>query len=96
MAITGITPSIGAVAPKPATDTLCPCLEISRTRVTEMIRQGRLTSPEAILAATHVGEGTCHGQLCAQAFQRILVQEGIADAVQFIDWRFPWTDWGLQ
>ena len=96
MAITGIGTTIGEVAPPVAADLLCPCLEISRTQVVDVIRQGRLTSPEAILAATHVGEGTCHGQVCMQGLQRILVQEGVKDAAQFVDWRFPWTDWNLQ
>jgi ferredoxin len=73
---------------------LCPCLGITREQVVERLRQGRLQSPEAVLAVTHVGEGRCHGQLCLEAFRRVLLEQGL-DVSQWIDWRFPWADWVL-
>ena len=58
----------------------------------QRIRQGKLRSPDAVLLATHVGEGKCHGQLCLPVLQRLLIEEGL-DAGRWVDWRFPWSDW---
>lgn len=71
---------------------LCPCLGITKEDVIERLKQGKLQSPEAVLSVTHVGEGKCHGQLCMTAFRRLLMDHGL-DASQWIDWRFPWSDW---
>ncbi|MBC7691604.1 MAG: 4Fe-4S dicluster domain-containing protein [Methylotenera sp.] len=73
---------------------LCPCLNISAQEVVDRLRQGKLQSPEAVLAATHVGEGRCHGQLCCEAFRSVLSDEGL-DTTQWIDWRFPSSDWTI-
>ncbi len=80
-------------APK-AQPHLCSCMGVTREKVIERIQQGNLRSPEAVLAMTHVGEGKCHGQGCQDAFRRVLSEQGI-DASQWIDWRFPWSDWVL-
>ena len=73
---------------------LCPCLNISKTDVVARIQQGKLKSPEAVIAATHVGDGKCHGQICCESFKRTLSDEGL-DMSQWIDWRFPWSDWTI-
>lgn len=75
-------------------DVLCPCLGVTREHVIERLKQGKLQSPEAVLSVTHVGEGKCHGQLCMGAFRRVLLDQGL-DVSQWIDWRFPWSDWIL-
>lgn len=75
-------------------DVLCPCLSVDRAQVVERLRQGRLKSPEAVISVTHVGSGRCHGQICIDALRRLMIEEGI-DASQWIDWRFPWSDWVL-
>lgn len=80
-------------APDP--DLLCPCLKVTLNEVRERIRQGKLESPEAVISATHVGEGRCHGQLCIEGFRRVLASEGLVGADAWIDWRFPWSDWVL-
>ena len=73
---------------------LCPCLAVSREQVSSKIRQGLLRSPEAVLSVTHVGEGKCHGMLCADPLRRLMLEEGI-DCKDWIHWSFPWTDWSL-
>ncbi len=73
---------------------LCPCLGVSRADVLERISQGRLKSPEAVVAVTHVGRGKCLGQICLDPFMRILQEQGL-DVSQWIDWRFPWSEWVL-
>ena len=73
---------------------LCPCLNISKNDVIERVRQGKLKSPEAVISATHVGEGKCHGQICCESFKRTLSDEGL-DMSQWIDWQFPWSDWTI-
>jgi hypothetical protein len=56
--------------------------------------QGKLQSPEAVVSVTHVGEGRCHGQLCRNSLRDILLDQGL-DAAEWIDWRFPWSEWVL-
>ncbi len=73
---------------------LCPCLGITKEQVIERIRHGKLQSPEAVLSMIPIGEGKCHGQLCMGAFRRLLLEEGL-DASQWIDWRFPSSEWTL-
>lgn len=73
---------------------LCPCLGVTRESVIERMTQGKLQSPEAVLSVTHVGQGRCHGQLCMEAFRRVLLDQGL-DASQWVDWRFPWSEWSL-
>ncbi len=73
---------------------ICPCLGITQSDVLERLKQGKLHSPEAVLSVTHVGEGKCHGQLCMENFRRVLLDQGLPVA-QWIDWRFPWSDWIL-
>ena len=73
---------------------LCPCLRISKNEIIDRIQQGKLQSPEAVLSVTRVGEGKCHGQLCMGSFKRLLFDQGI-DVSQWVDWRFPWSDWIL-
>jgi D-hydroxyproline dehydrogenase subunit gamma len=86
----------GAAAPAEAGqgNALCPCMGITAEKVAERVSHGRLQSPEAVLSALHVGEGKCHGQLCMSAFRRVLLDQGL-EASQWIDWRFPWTEWVL-
>lgn len=76
------------------TASLCPCMRISREEIVERIQQGKLQSPEAVLSVTRVGEGKCHGQLCMGSFRRLLSDQGL-DVSQWVDWRFPWSDWIL-
>jgi ferredoxin len=73
---------------------LCPCMAVQRQEVIDRVEQGSLRSPESVISITHVGEGRCHGQLCMDSFRRLLLAEGL-DASQWIDWRFPWSDWVL-
>ncbi|MEK6706790.1 MAG: (2Fe-2S)-binding protein [Bdellovibrionota bacterium] len=75
-------------------DVICQCLEISRQEVLSKLKQGKLQSVEGVISLTHIGEGKCHGQICMDALRRLLVDQGI-DATQWIDWRFPWSDWRL-
>jgi len=73
---------------------LCPCSRKTSAQVRERIENGQLNSPEAVLSATHVGEGRCHGQLCASSTRRLLFNNGI-ESSNWIDWRFPWVDWKI-
>ncbi len=73
---------------------LCPCLKITRDEVIERLQAGHHHSPESLLAATHVGEGKCHGMICRGAFRRLLMEQGV-DAQGWVDWRFPWFEWVL-
>ena len=73
---------------------MCPCLGIPQEQILERLKQGNLQSPEAVLSATHIGEGKCHGQLCMGGLKRVLADQGLPMA-QWIDWRFPWSDWIL-
>ena len=73
---------------------LCPCSKKTSEQVRERIKNGQLNSPEAVLSATHVGEGRCHGQLCASSMRRLLLESGI-ESSSWIDWRFPWIDWKI-
>lgn len=89
-------PPIPAAPTTPAAeDVLCPCTGTTYGEVLERLKQGKLRSPDALLSATHVGEGRCHGQLCMGAFRRILISQGLENAAQWIDWRFPSVDWTL-
>lgn len=72
---------------------LCPCLGVSQNQIVERLKG--LRSPEAVLSATHVGEGKCRGQFCMGAFKRLLTEKGI-DMSGWIDWRFPWAEWNLR
>lgn len=81
-------------APTQGPNSLCPCLGVTVEQVVERLTSGSLQSPEAVLAVTHVGEGKCHGQLCGEAFRRVLLDQGV-DASQWADWRFPWSEWTL-
>lgn len=73
---------------------LCTCQKITRDDVIARLEQGQLKSPEAVLSVTRLGEGKCHGQLCMGAFQRLMAERGL-DVSQWIDWRFPWSEWVL-
>jgi bacterioferritin-associated ferredoxin len=85
--------------PAPGGDALlCPCLGVSVEEIVERIRQGQLRSPEAVLSVSRVGEGKCHGQLCMEAFRRVIQKADPAlheSAEGWLDWRFPWSDWKL-
>jgi hypothetical protein len=73
---------------------LCPCEGITSAQVVERMAHGQQSSPEAVIASTHVGGGKCHGQLCMGAFNRLLVKQDL-EAAQWVDWRFPWSEWIL-
>jgi Fe-S-cluster-containing hydrogenase component 2/bacterioferritin-associated ferredoxin len=73
---------------------LCPCEGVTVEQVRQAIRNGSLRSPEAVVGATGVAGGRCHGQICLGAVQRLMQREGI-DAQDWIDWRFPFTDWPI-
>lgn len=73
---------------------LCLCLGIDSKTVVDRVRQGHLTSAEAVLSSTPVGSGKCHGGRCMEKFRRILASEGM-DMANWIDWRFPWSDWKM-
>jgi ferredoxin len=84
--------NMGSVAP--VETILCPCLGISQEQVLERMSQGKLQSPEAVLSVLHVGQGKCHGQICMGAFKRLLQAQGL-EMDQWVDWRFPWSEWVL-
>ncbi len=73
-------------------DLLCPCLGLTSEEARRRIRSGNLLSPEAALRSVPCGEGRCHGQVCGEGFRRLMIEEGI-EAQDWIDWRFPWTEW---
>jgi formate hydrogenlyase subunit 6/NADH:ubiquinone oxidoreductase subunit I len=75
-------------------DVLCSCLGITREEVEERLQHGQLRSIEAVLSASPVGQGKCHGRLCMDPFLRQLKEAGL-DIDSWIDWRFPWSDWPL-
>lgn len=91
----GSNPTEKDVAASQKEKTLCPCLGLTEANIMERLKSGRLQSPEAVLAVTHVGEGRCRGQLCHENFRRLLSRHEV-EATQFIDWRFPWTHWTLK
>lgn len=72
---------------------LCPCLKIKESTIKERIKGG-LGSPEAVISATRVGQGKCHSQNCHSGLKQILNQEGV-DAKDWIDWRFPFSEWNI-
>ena len=78
----------------PGDASLCPCLGITAARVREKVEQGNLRSPEAVLSTIHLGEGRCHGMFCLGAFKRLLLEQNL-DVGQWVDWRFPWSEWTL-
>jgi ferredoxin len=90
----GMAIRVGARARGSADGSICPCLGVSSAEVAERTRQGRLRSPEAVIAVTHLGEGRCHGSVCSDPLRRLLGDLGV-DASQWIDWRFPWQEWVL-
>ena len=73
---------------------LCPCLNLSSDSLRTILREAKITTPDAAVSATDLGSGRCHGQLCCGAFRRLMIDEGIP-AETWIDWRFPWTDWSV-
>lgn len=77
-----------------ADQSVCPCLGVTNEQIAMRLRQGHLQSPEAVLSVTHVGEGRCHGRLCMSSFLRLLREQQL-DVSQWIDWRFPWSEWVL-
>jgi formate hydrogenlyase subunit 6/NADH:ubiquinone oxidoreductase subunit I len=79
---------------KPEPNALCPCLKITQEQVVERLKHGKLQSTEAVVSVTQIGEGKCHGQLCMGPLRRVLLDQGLA-AENWIDWRFPWSDWLL-
>lgn len=73
---------------------ICPCSGIYQTDVLERIQHGKWSSPDAIRHACGVGEGRCRGRICQELFRRVLQGNGI-QAENWIDWRFPWSEWTL-
>ncbi len=71
---------------------LCPCLNLSKEEVLEKIRYRQIQSLDTLLSAIHVGSGKCHGLLCMGPLKLLLKEQGI-DISEWIDWRFPWSDW---
>ncbi len=71
---------------------LCPCKNISKEKVVDRMKKGTLKSPEAVLSVTHVGSGTCNGMICINTLRGVMQEQGV-DASQWIDWRFPWSQW---
>jgi bacterioferritin-associated ferredoxin len=86
--------SAGKSQAAPDPELLCPCSGVSASKVVEKIRDGKLRSPNSIRQACGVGEGACRGRACVGAFRRILEREGV-QSVNWIDWRFPWSDWTI-
>lgn len=79
--------------PSPPNETyLCDCERITVDEVVSRIQQSGLKTPEAVLAATRVGSGKCHGRLCMGTFKKLLREQGI-DTRVWADWRFPSTEW---
>jgi ferredoxin/bacterioferritin-associated ferredoxin len=76
-------------------DWICPCSAVTRQEVSTRIREGKLSSADAIRQSCGVGEGRCRGRICHELFRRTLLVEGV-DADQWIDWRFPWSEWTLK
>lgn len=77
-----------------ARSVFCPCLQIQASQVTSRIEQGKLSTPEAVLAVLQVGAGECHGSLCRGALKQAMQAQGV-NVDQWIDWRFPWVDWSF-
>ncbi len=73
---------------------LCPCSSVRTGEVIAKIRDGKLKTPDSIRQACGVGEGSCRGRTCMGGFKRLLEGEGI-ECRDWIDWRFPWSDWTL-
>ena len=73
---------------------VCPCRGIQQEDILRRVREGRLRSPDVIRQSCGVGEGRCRGRICSEPFRRILVDEGL-EAEQWIDWRFPWSEWTI-
>lgn len=71
---------------------LCPCLSVQAEEVVARIQSGHLSSVEAVIKQTGVGQGTCHGMRCLEPLRQIVESQGI-EARQFLDWRFPFSDW---
>lgn len=78
----------------PARQGLCPCVGVTREDALARIVQGKVRSAEAAVELTQVTRGTCHGQLCADGFRKLLCDHGL-DASGWLDWKFPWMDWTL-
>jgi hypothetical protein len=78
-----------------SSDALCPCEDVTSEEVIERVEQGKLRSPEAVVAITGATRGRCHGQLCCEALRRALEKNGVA-AREWVDWSFPWMDWVLR
>ncbi len=74
---------------------LCPCLNKNMAEVMAKIRETGLQSFHSVIARTRIGSGRCHGQICLESLRALLVQEGVPDANDWIDWRFPWADWSM-
>lgn len=87
-----------ALEPPSLTPDLCPCLKVHRDEIIRRIQHGKLRSPEAVISVTQVTTGTCQGQLCCEAFKRLLKNENFEehfDMDQWIHWGLPWRDWTL-
>lgn len=95
---TSIRRGMAIKLPKPGhavkSDELCFCLGVTRSEIEERVKQGKLNTADAAFFSTHVGEGKCHGQLCFASAKRCLIDAGV-DAANYVDWRFPWTDWKI-
>ncbi len=94
MSIRLLRPRFSQIAKSRGEEPICPCLGISSQEVREKIEQGQLQSPEAVIMATHLGTGKCHGQICLPAFRRLLESMEL-ESGDWVDWRFPWSDWSL-
>lgn len=76
----------------PALDPLCACLNLSAEEILARVKKGNLKSPEAVISVTQAAQGKCHGQICMGALRRLLEAQDLP-IKQWIDWRFPWSDW---
>ncbi len=74
---------------------VCACLNMTIDELVQRVKQGGLSSADAITLATGIGAGKCHGQLCLGTVRRVLQREGIQEMPDWVDWRFPWADWIL-
>jgi ferredoxin len=92
----GMSIKLGNIEPASDSDSfLCPCLRIQVEDLKKKLEQGKLQTAEAAISMAHVGEGRCHGRLCMSAFKRALSEQDL-DPAQWVDWRFPWSDWQVK
>lgn len=83
--------------PRFSEQALCACLGVTEQEVLDRLKKGRIRSLDALVEVTRVGMGKCRGRFCVDPLRRLLRANHpeLSDALQWIDWRFPWSEWTL-